>query len=54
MHKTLPLNFYIGKYSGIINVISAFILSPVRNPIYQIRLLVIRGKAKIKNINNKS
>lgn len=48
MHKTLPLNFYVDKYSGIINIISAFILNPVKNPIYQITRN--KGKAKIINI----
>lgn len=32
MHKTLSLNFYVDKYSGIINIISVFILSPVKKP----------------------
>ena len=52
MHKTLPLNFYVDKYSGIINIISAFILRPVKNPIYQITRN--KGKAKIINIKIKS
>lgn len=44
--KCFHLNFYADKYSDTINVVSAFILSPVKNPAYQIKLLEIRAREK--------
>lgn len=48
MHKTLPLNFYVDKYSGIINIISALLKPSQKTPF--IKLLEIKAKAKIINI----
>lgn len=44
--KCFHLNYYADKYSGIINILSTFILGPDKNPIYQMRLLEIKAKQK--------
>lgn len=44
MHKTLPLNFYVDKYSGIINIICVYLKPSQKTPF--IKLLEIKAKQR--------